>query len=74
MSIFDLVLTGLSEISEKISNNNDLFDEIADFGHFRPFFAYFWPDMTPVTLLRALNEYICSSSDFIESDYQEILI
>ena len=74
MSIFDLLLTGLSEISEKILNNNDLFDEIADFGHFRLFLAYFWPVMTPVPVLKAFNEYIFPSSDFIESDCQEIMI
>ena len=39
MSILDLVLTGLGEISEKILNNNDLFDENADFDHFGPFWA-----------------------------------
>ena len=37
MSIFDLVLTALSEIGEKILNNNELLDENADFDHFRPF-------------------------------------
>ena len=37
MSIFVLVLTGMSEITKKIQNNNDLFDENADFGHLRPF-------------------------------------
>ena len=58
MSIFDLVLTGLSEISKKILNKNDLFDENADFGHLRPILACFWPVMTPVSVSKALNEYI----------------
>ena len=48
MSIFDLVLTGLSEIGKKILNNNDFLDENADFGHFGPFLACFWPVMAPV--------------------------
>ena len=48
MSIFDLVLTGLSEIGKKILNNNDLLDENADFGHFGPFLACFWPIRVPV--------------------------
>ena len=43
MSIFDLILTGLSEISGKILNDNDIFDENAHLGHFRLFFACFWP-------------------------------
>ena len=47
MSIFNLVLAGLSEINQKIMNNNDLFDENADFGHLRPFLACFWPGITP---------------------------
>ena len=58
MSIFDLVLTGLSEISKKILNNNDLLDENAVFDHFRPFLACFWPVMAPVIVFKALNEYI----------------
>ena len=29
----------MSEIGKKILNNNDQFEENADFGHFRPFFA-----------------------------------
>ena len=47
MSIFDLVLTGLGEISENIPDNNDLYVENADFGHFGPFLACFWPVITP---------------------------
>ena len=58
MSIFDPVLTGLSEIGENILNNNDLLDENANFGHFGPFLASFWPDMAPVSILKALNKYI----------------
>ena len=40
-SIFDPVLTGLSEIREKILIANDLFDKNANFGHFGPFLACF---------------------------------
>ena len=28
--------------------------------------AYFWPDVTPVSVSKALNEYICLSYDLIE--------
>ena len=41
MSVFDLVLTGLSEIGEKNLNNDDLLDENADFGHFWAIFGLF---------------------------------
>ena len=58
MSIFDLVLTGLGEISENIPDNNDLYVENADFGHFGPFLGCFWPDMALVTVSKDLNEYI----------------
>ena len=58
MNISDLVLTRLSEIGKKILDNGDLFDEIANFGLFRPFLASFWPDMTPVSVLKALIDYI----------------
>ena len=40
MSKIDLILTELSEKSEKIQNNNDLIFENADF----------WPVMTPVSV------------------------
>ena len=73
MSIFDLVLTGLSEISEKVLKNNDLIDENSNFGHFRLFLACFWPVMNPISVSKALNEYICPSSDLIESEWQENL-
>ena len=48
MSIFFLVLCGMSEIGKRILNNNDQFQENANFGHFRPFLASFWPDIAPV--------------------------
>ena len=65
MSILDLVLTGLGEINEKTLDKNDLFDENANFDHFGPFLACFWPVITPVSVLIALNEYICPNSDVI---------
>ena len=40
-SIFFLVLSGMSEIGKKIPNNNNQFEENADFGHFWPFLAVF---------------------------------
>ena len=39
MSIFFLVLNGMSEIGKKILNNINQFEESTDFGHFRPFLA-----------------------------------
>ena len=45
MSIFVLVLTGLKEIGEIIMNNYELFDKIADFGHFSLFLACFGLDI-----------------------------
>ena len=39
MSIYFLVLSGLNEISKTIPNNNDQFQENADFGHFWPVFG-----------------------------------
>ena len=48
MSVFFLVLRGISETGKKTLNNSSLFEENADFGHFRPFLACFWPVMAPV--------------------------
>ena len=48
VSILFLFLSGLSEIGKKILNNNDELEESADFGHFRPFLACFWPVMALV--------------------------
>ena len=48
LSIFDLVLTGLGEINGKILIVNDIFDENANFGHFRLFLACFCPDTASV--------------------------
>ena len=58
ISIFDLVLARLSEISEKILCSNDLCDESADFGHFRLFLTCFWPGMTPASVSDTHIEYI----------------
>ena len=33
--------------------------------------GYFWPVMNPVSVSKALNVYICPSSDLIESEWQE---
>ena len=48
MSIFFLVLRGMSDTGKKILINNDQIEENADFGHFMPFLACFWPVMAPV--------------------------
>ena len=45
MSIFFLVLSGMSEIGKKIPNNTNQFEENADFGHFKPFLAKKWLKM-----------------------------
>ena len=58
MSVFVLVLIGLSEIYKKILNDYNFLDENINFGHFRPFLACLWPDMAPVSVFKALNEYI----------------
>ena len=66
MSISVLVLTRLSEIYKKIPKSFDILDENVDFGHFRPFLACFWPVMTPESVFKALDEYFCPNSDWIE--------
>ena len=66
MSIFVLVLTRLSEIYKKIPKSFDILDENVDFGHFMPFLACFWPIMAPVSVSKALKEYIWPISDWIE--------
>ena len=62
MSIFDLVLTGVSEIREKILNNNDQIKENANFGNFGSFLACFWPVLAPVSVFKGPNRYIFPSS------------
>ena len=42
---------------QKKLNNNGFLDEVADFGHFSPTLACFWPVMGPVSMSKALNEY-----------------
>ena len=71
MSVFFLVMTGWSEIGKKNLNNNDFLSENADFSHFSPFLAWFWPDMAPVSVSKALNENICSRYDWIELYWQK---
>ena len=72
-SKLSLSVNGSTVYSENIPDNNDLYVENADFGHFGPFLACFWPVITPVAVLKALNEYICPYSDLIECVWQEIL-
>ena len=50
----------MSEIGKKILNNNDQLEENADFGHFRPFLACFWPVMVPVPVFNGPYEYFFS--------------
>ena len=63
MSIFFLVLSGLSEIGKKIPNNNDQLKQNADFGLSRPFLACFWPVMALVRVFNDPNEYIFRRSE-----------
>ena len=66
MSIFFLVLSGMSKIGKKISNNDDHSKKNADFGHFRPFLTCFWPVVAPVRVLNGPHEYIFPSSAWNE--------
>ena len=66
MSMYFLVLSGLSEIGKNIPNNNDQSLENADFGHLRPFLACFRPVIAPVCVLNGPNEYIFPSSEWFE--------
>ena len=50
MSKIDLILTELSEESEKIQKNNDLVNENANLGYFWLFLACRWPVMTPASV------------------------
>ena len=66
MGVFFLVLSGISEIGKKISNNDDKFERNADFGHFRPFLACFWPVMASVCVWNGPHEYIFPNSEWNE--------
>ena len=66
MSMFFLVQCRMNKTGKKSPNNNDQSEENADFGHFRPFLACFWPLVAPVSVSKALDEYIRRCSDCIE--------
>ena len=66
MSIFVLVLSGLSEINKNIPNNIDQLQKNADFGHFRPVLACFWPVIAAGRVLNGPNGYICPVSEWFE--------
>ena len=66
MGIFFLVLSGISEIGKKISNNDDKFERNANYGHFRPFLACFWPVMASVCVWNGPHEYIFPNSEWNE--------
>ena len=61
-SIFFLVLSGMSEICQKNSKQWQPVWKNANFRHFRPFLACFWPVMAPVYMLKGPNKYIFLSS------------
>ena len=71
MSIFFLVLCRMNKTDKKILKNNDQLEENANFGHFEPFLACFWPIMAPVYVLKGLNEYISPSSEWNEGDWRK---
>ena len=48
MSISFLVQCRMIKNGKKSPNNNDQFEENADFCDFRPFLACFWPVLAPV--------------------------
>ena len=58
MNTVDPIVTRLSEIIGNIVINSDFLEENADFGHFSPFLACFWPVKAPVSVSKALNGYI----------------
>ena len=43
---------------KKIAIYFDFLDKNVNFGHFRLFVACFWPVVAPVSISKALNEYI----------------
>ena len=51
-------------------NIKDFLSESADFGHFSPFLAGFWPIKALVSVSRALNETISPHHDWIEFEQQ----
>ena len=70
ISIFFIVLIGLSEIVRKIQDNYKILGKNADFGYFSLFMACFWPVTAPVSVLNIPNEYIFYNSNHIERDWQ----
>ena len=46
MSMFFLVLRGMSETGKKIPNDNDQIEENANFGHIRLFLACYGPGIS----------------------------
>ena len=58
MNTVDPIVTKLSEIIGKIAIDSYLLNENADFDHFSPFLAFFWPAKASVSVSKALNGYI----------------
>ena len=65
MSKFFLVLSGMSEIGKKILNNNDQFQENADFGHFRLFLACYGPGSWENAELAILTHGVVKSATLL---------
>ena len=66
LSIFFLVPSELSKTGKKIWKNDNKVENNANFGHFRPFLACFWPVMAPIEVLNDPNEYVFPSSAWNE--------
>ena len=60
-------------LAKKNLNNKNFLSESADFGHFSPFLAGFWPVMALVSVSKALNENISPHYDWIEFEQQKKL-
>ena len=63
----------MNKTGKKSLNNNDEFEENADFGHFRPFLACFWPLMALVWVFKGPSEYTIPSFKCNEWDWKKIL-
>ena len=66
MSIFVLVLSGLSEINKNIPNNIDQLQKMLILAILGLFLACFWPVIVPVWVLNGPNEYIFPISEWFE--------
>ena len=59
---------------KKNLNDKSFLSESADFGHFSPFLARFWPVMDLVSVSKALCENISPHYDWIEFEQQKKIV